>query len=175
MALSGPRGTAWGNRMNGIRQRIRQFDARLEQVERFAVVLLYAILIAALAVHVFARNILHTGSASMLEASPSLMLWLALAGATLGLKHRRHITIGLLRRLLPPVWGQAADRLTGLFAMLLSAVLFYAAILFVGNEIELFGVQGWPSVCFPIFFGIAFFRSALRMMGMQQHANGPPP
>lgn len=146
-------------------RKMATLDDRLEQAERVTAISLYVMLIAAIAINVFARNVLRISSVALLEAAPPLVLWLALAGATLGLKHRRHITIGLLMRVLPAPFRKAAARLTGLLAMLMSAALCYAAVLFVVNEIDLFGAWGWHSVCFPIFFLLVFFRAALSVAG----------
>lgn len=158
-----------------ISQLIVRLDDRLEQAERFLAIFLYVLLIAAIAVNVFARDVLHTGSVFLLQSAPFLVLWLALVGATLGFKRRRHITIGLLLHGLPPRWRRAADRLTGLLAMLLSGALCGAAVVFVKNEIDLFGAWGWRSVCFPIFFLIVFFRSALRLLGRGRISTGMSP
>jgi len=138
-------------------------DDRLEKTERALAIFLYVLLIAAITVNVFARNVLRTGSSFLLESAPAVVLWLALVGATLGLKHRRHITLGVLLRALPPSWRITVDRLASLLAMLLAGALCYAGVFFVCNEIDLFGAWGWRAVCLPLFFLIVFFRSALRL------------
>ncbi len=143
-------------------KRLLKLDRWLEKAERALAITLYGLLIAAVAVNVFARNLLHMGSPFLLQAAPTLVLWLALVGATLGLKHGRHITIGALMRFLSPQWRKAAVIMTSLAALLVAAALCYAAVLFLQNELILFGALGWRSVCLPLFFLMVFFRSALR-------------
>jgi TRAP-type C4-dicarboxylate transport system permease small subunit len=143
-------------------QRFGALDRRLEKVEKFLAIALYALLIAAVAVNVVARNLLHIGSPFLLEVAPALVLWLALVGATLGLKRGRHITIGALLRLLPPGGRAGAAAATSLAGMLVAAALGYASVLFLKNELILFGVLGLRSACLPLFFLMVFFRSALQ-------------
>ena len=146
------------------------FDERLERGERLVASSLYLLLIAAIAANILARNLFHLASPVFLESAPVFVLWLALVGATLGLRYQRHIKIGLLMHLLPAGWHRAISALTSMCAILITAVLFYSAIGFVHNEITLFGVWGWRSVCFPLFFLIVFFRSVLRFWRQWQPA-----
>lgn len=143
-------------------QRLLKLDHWLGKAEYVLAISLYGLLIAAVAVNVLARNLLHMGSPFLLQAAPTLVLWLALVGATVGLKRGRHITIGALMRFLSPQWRKAADLMTSLAAVLVAAALGYASILFLQNELVLFGALGWRSVCLPLFFLMVFFRSALR-------------
>jgi TRAP-type C4-dicarboxylate transport system permease small subunit len=143
-------------------QRLLKLDRQLEKVESLLAIALYALLIGAVAVNVLARNLLHIGSPFLLAVAPTLVLWLALVGATLGLKRGRHITIGALLRFLPPQWHKAAAIATSLAAALIAGALCYAAILFLRDELILFGALGWRSLCLPLFFMMVFFRSALR-------------
>ncbi|MBI5549943.1 MAG: TRAP transporter small permease subunit [Desulfobacterales bacterium] len=143
-------------------QRLLDLDQWLEKVETLLAIALYALLIAAVAVNVVARNLLHLGSPFLLEVAPALVLWLALVGATLGLKRGRHITIGALLRLLPPRGRNAAAAATSLAGLLVAAALCYASVLFLQNELILFGALGLRSACLPLFFLMVFLRSALR-------------
>lgn len=143
-------------------QRLTDLDGRLEKAERILAISLYTLLIAAVAINVIARNLLRMGSSFLLDATPTLVVWLALVGATLGIKHGRHIRIGVLLRLLPLSWRKPATALTSLLAMLVAAVLCYAAVLFLRNELILFGALGWRSICLPLFFLMVAFRCALR-------------
>jgi TRAP-type C4-dicarboxylate transport system permease small subunit len=102
----------------------------------------------------------------LLELAPTVVLWLALVGATLALKHHRHIKIELLLRLLPKQTRLTAMVLTNLFAMTVTALLAWVAVPFVLNEVALFGRWGWVAVCFPVFFGVAFLRFFLDLLGL---------
>ena len=141
-------------------------DNGLEKIERFMAAMLYLLLIGMISVTIIGRNLFHFSSHRLLELAPTVVLWLALVGATLALKHHRHIKIELLLRLLPKKTRQAAMVLTNLFAMIISALLAWAAVPFVLNEAALFGRWGWVAVCFPVFFGIAFLRFSLELFGL---------
>jgi TRAP-type C4-dicarboxylate transport system permease small subunit len=143
---------------------IEKIDRGLEKLERGLAVGLFALLISMICINVFARNVLHMASHRLLELSPSVVLWLALVGATLALKHDRHIKIELLLRFFSPHGQRLAMVVTSLFAMGVCAVLAYASVIFVYNEIMLFGPKGWAAVCFPLFFSTACFRFALRLL-----------
>ncbi len=145
-------------------------DNGLEKIERFLAVFLYLLLIGMISVTIIARNLFHFSSHRLLELAPTVVLWLALVGATLALKHHRHIKIELLLRLLPKKSRLAVMVATNLFAMIISALLAWAAVPFVLNEAALFGRWGWVAACFPVFFGTAFLRLFLELHGLMQKA-----
>jgi TRAP-type C4-dicarboxylate transport system permease small subunit len=153
----------------------KKIDNGLERIERAVAVSLFTLLIGMICGNIFARNVLHTSSYRLLELAPAVVLWLALVGATLALKHKRHIKIELLLRFLSPTLQALAVRLTSLFAMGVCAVLSYAGIAFVRNEIVLFGARGWPAGCLALFFAMACFRFALRVLqpGCRDHGERP--
>ncbi len=124
-------------------------------------VVLYILLVGLICTTIIGRNLLQVTSHRLMELAPAVVLWLALVGATLALKHQRHIRIELLLRFLPPGGRRMAIALTSLFGMGVCGVLAYAAVSFVYNETILFGAWGWLSLCFPLFFLLAFFRFGL--------------
>jgi TRAP-type C4-dicarboxylate transport system permease small subunit len=142
----------------------KKIDNGLEKIERALAVILFTLLIGMICGNIFARNVLHVSSYRLLELAPTVVLWLALVGATLALKHRRHIKIELLLRFLPRALQTLAVSLTSLFAMGVCAVLAYAGMAFVRNEIVLFGARGWPAACLALFFALACFRFTLRLL-----------
>lgn len=150
-------------------QILTSIDRWLEKVERLIIVALFTLLTAFIAIAIFARNVLHTAAHGLLELSPVAVLWLALAGAGLALKYRRHIKIDLLQRYLPPRWQRLTISITSLFGMLVMAVLAYASIDFIINEINLFGARGWLSLCFPVFCLTACFRFFLQLIARHGH------
>ena len=153
---------------------IERLDNALEKVERFVAASLFTALIALICFNIFARNILHLASHRLLEMAPTIVLWLALVGATLGLKQGRHIKIELLLRFFSDPARRQAIALTSLFGLVVCAVLAWAAVAFVRNEIALFGARGWPAGCFALFFALAAFRFALRLLGVWGKPEGPP-
>ncbi len=147
-----------------MRKWIEKIDAGLEKTERGIALGLFTLLIVLICINILTRNVFHWTSHVLLELSPTVVLWLALVGATLGLKYQRHIKIELLLRFLPPAAQRIATSLTRLFAMGLCALMAWASITFVYNEIILLGAKGWLAVCFPLFFSIAFFRFSLDLL-----------
>lgn len=145
-------------------ERIARIDDGLEKLERGVAVVLYLLLIGMICINILGRNIFHWTSHSLLELSPTVVLWLALVGATMGLKHRRHIKIELLLRVLPPLAQRMATVMTRLFAMGICALLSWASVTFVYNEVILMGASGWLAICFPLFFSLAFFRFSLDLL-----------
>lgn len=139
-------------------------DEGLEKIERGLAVGLYTLLIGLICINILTRNILHWTSHALLELSPTVVLWLSLVGATLALKYQRHIKIELLLRFLPPAGRRLATTLTRLFAMGVCALLAWASITFVYNEVILLGAKGWMAVCFPLFFFISLFRFGLDLL-----------
>lgn len=154
---------------------IAKIDDGLEKLERGLAIGLFSLLIGLICVNIFTRNILHWTSHRLIEFSPTVVLWLALVGATLALKHHRHIKIELLLRLFPRGGRRLAVGATSLFAMGICAVLAFAAVPFVRNEIVLFGPKGWPAICFPLFFATAFFRFSIRFLGLWDAAERDAP
>jgi TRAP-type C4-dicarboxylate transport system permease small subunit len=148
-------------------------DNGLEKIERLLAAMLYLLLIGIISVTVIARNLFHFSLHRLLELAPTVVLWLALVGATLALKHHRHIKIELLLRLLPKRTRLAAMVLTNLFAMTVTALLAWVAVPFVLNEAALFGRWGWVAVCFPVFFTIAFIRFFFDLLGIVQTGKDP--
>lgn len=142
---------------------MRWIDKWLERLERTLAASLYLLLISLIAINITARNLWHMASHRLLELAPAVVLWLALVGATLALKHQRHIKIELALRLLPEPGRKMARVATTLFAMGVCAVLTYAAVAFLVNEIVLFGRWGWLAICFPLFFAVAFLRFGLSL------------
>ncbi len=144
--------------------RIQQLDDGLEKAERGLAIVLFSLLIVLICSNIIARNLFQMASHRLIELAPTIVLWLALVGATLALKQGRHIKIELLLRFLPPHWRHLAAALTSLFAMAVTGILFYAALVFVWNEVILFGPWGWLSICFPLFFLVSFFRFGVRLL-----------
>lgn len=150
-------------------------DGWLENTERALAVGLYLLLLGMICLNVVARNIFHFSFHRLLELAPTVVLWLAMVGATLALKRGRHIKIELLLRLMPRTAKDLAEILVSLFSMTVCAVLAWAAVPFVLNEAVLFGNWGWLALCFPIFFGIACLRFGLVLIQSLYSGQGGKP
>ena len=155
---------------------LRKIDSGLAVVEKIIAVVLFFALVASIGVNIVARNMFHTSFQFLLEIGPALVLWLALIGSTLALRENRHINIELLLRFCPPRLTVLAGRLCALFGMGVMALLGYAALEFVTNEVAIFGARGWLAVVFPAFFAIAFFRFFTQVvMPVKRNAGAPAP
>ena len=158
-----------------MRKWILKIDDRLEKIERSVAVGLFSLLIGLICINILTRNIFHWTSHALLELAPTVVLWLALVGATLALKHQRHIKIELLLRFLPLPARRLATSLTRLFAMGICALLAWASVSFVYNEVVLLGAKGWMAICFPLFFSVAFFRFSLDLLRQWAPAESEEP
>ena len=137
---------------------LSRIDRILAALEKALVVVLFSALILSLAVNIVSRNLFDRSFAQILELAPAMVLWLAMLGSTLALRENRHIRLEILLRFCPPRVARITRIATGVFGMGVMAVLGWAAVGFVQNEVAIFGPGGWLSAIFPVFFAIALFR-----------------
>jgi TRAP-type C4-dicarboxylate transport system permease small subunit len=154
---------------------IQKIDNGLEKLERALAVGLFCFLMGLICVNIFTRNVLHWVSHQLIELTPTVVLWLALVGASMALKHHSHIKIELLLRFISLAGRRIAVGLTSLFSMGICGLLAIAAVPFVRNEIVIFGAQGWVAICFPLFFATAFFRFCLHFLSVWGAVKGERP
>lgn len=143
---------------------IKKFDEYLEIVEKCLVVLIFSALIVLIVYNILSRNLFKSSFQTVLELSPALVLWLALLGSTLALKKQRHIKMEIFLRFCSEKMIAIAVFTSSIFGVAVMGVLFLASFEFVKNEIDIFGLWGWVSIIFPIFFAICCFRYFIRMM-----------
>jgi TRAP-type C4-dicarboxylate transport system permease small subunit len=143
---------------------IQKVDDGLAAVEKSLAVVLYIALILLICFNILSRNLFNYSSQKILEILPLLVLWLALIGATLALRRQRHIKIDLLLRFCNQRTRFWANLATCLFGMAVMGILFWAALDFLRNEIDIFGHWGWFSIIFPLFFAISFFRYGAKII-----------
>ena len=149
-----------------------KLDDRLELAEKALLVILFSTLILLICFNIITRNLFNFSFQAILEAAPGTVLWLALLGSSLALKKNRHIRLELVPRYLGPGARRLARILCGLIGLSIMGVLFVASIVFVKNEIQIFGPVGWVSVGFPLFFALAAFRYALQAVNAFRFADG---
>ena len=137
---------------------IQKLDHRLALLEKILAVLLFSTLAASIVFNIISRNLFDISLDNILEFSPALVLWLALIGSSLAIREQRHIKLEIFLKMAPVRLRWAAGIITSVFTMAVMAILLFAAIEFVKNEVAIFGAKGWPAVIFPVFFGAAFFR-----------------
>ena len=142
---------------------IQKVDDGLAIVEKYLVVVLYAMLILMIGFNILARNLFNYAPQKALEMLPVLVLWLALIGSTLAIKQQRHIKIELLLRFCSRRIRCMAHIATCIFGMAVMGILLWVSLNFIKNEVDIFGPWGWASIIFPIFFLISFFRYGARI------------
>jgi len=137
---------------------IHRVDNILAQVEKSAVVICFTLLVAFVLFSILSRNIFHLPSHRLFESAPNLVLWMALLGASLALRQRRHIRLELVLRFCSARFKRRATRGVNLFGALVMGILLLTSVEFVHNETAMFGSWGRLAVIFPIFFGSTGFR-----------------
>ena len=137
---------------------IHRLDAILARIEESAVVICFTLLVSFVLFNILSRNIFHLPSHRLFESAPSLVLWMALLGASLALRQQRHIRLELVLRFCSPRFKRRAARGVNLFGALVMGILLFSSFEFVANEIAMFGSWGRLAVIFPIFFGSTGFR-----------------
>ena len=152
-----------------MKQLIR-IDNLLATGERLLVVCLYTTLIGLIIFNITSRNLFHLSFHRILEIAPALVLWLALIGATLGLKNHRHIRLELFLRFCSDKTKQLAARIACGFGIIIMSTLFFAALQFTVSEIRIFGPWGATAAIFPLFFALAAFRYFVQIIITPSHS-----
>ena len=137
---------------------IQRLDDTLARIEKCVIGVCFTLLVAAVLFGILSRNLFHLPSHRIFESAPSLVLWMALLGASLALKQRRHIRLELVLRYSNETIRRWAARVVNLFGAAVMAGLLITSVEFVRNEIAMFGGWGWLAMIFPIFFGSTAFR-----------------
>lgn len=149
---------------------IQTIDIVLSRLEKSAVVIIFSGLIGVIVVNILARNLFRTSFDALFELAPTMVLWLALIGASLALQSERHIKLELVLRFCPKWVRQWAFAATSLFGLTVMAVLWAASFSFFKEELAIFGARGWLSVISPIFFGLMTFRYLVRFLSVFSEA-----
>ena len=137
---------------------LNRLDGLLAFIEKTVVVVLFASLVLLISFNILVRNIFGISIQTILEFSPVLVLWISLTGATLALKTGRHIKLEILLRYIDDTPRLVCRIISGIFGMIVMAILFIASISFVKNEWDIFGIRAATSIVFPLFFAISCFR-----------------
>lgn len=137
---------------------IKRLDDALARIEKWMIMLCFSLLVFFIVFNILSRNMFHLPSHRIFEAGPHLVLWIALLGASLALKQQRHIRLEVVLRYCSDRLRQLAAVAVGLFGALVMGVLLFTSMVFVRNEIAMFGSWGRLSFIFPIFFSMALFR-----------------
>ena len=137
---------------------IKRLDETLARIEKGAIVVCFTLLVSFVLIGILSRNLFHLPSSKLFESAPSLVLWMALLGASLALKQRRHIRLELVLRYCSQTVRTWSSRVVNLFGAAVMVGLLITSVEFVRNEMAMFGGWGWLAIIFPIFFGSTAFR-----------------
>jgi TRAP-type C4-dicarboxylate transport system permease small subunit len=145
-------------------QYLLKIDAALAKMEKWGVVLLFSAVALMMLFNILCRNILQVSFQNILEVAPQALFWSVLLGASLALRHQRHIRLDVAVRFFSPALQSAAGRITGIFGAGVMGTLFLASLSFVKNEIDMFGYGGWAVAILPVFFILAALRFFIQAM-----------
>ena len=137
---------------------IRRLDDILALIEKGAVIVCFTLLVFCVLFGILSRNFFHLPSHRLFESTPTLVLWIALLGASLALRQQRHIRLDVVLRFCSQRVKRWANCGVNLFGALVMGVLLFTSVEFVHNEIAMFGNWGRVAVIFPFFFASTGFR-----------------
>ena len=148
-------------------ERIDEIVGRLEQI-LLGILLGTMILVAV--IQIALRNVLSTGLTWGDQLVRNLVLWTGFIGAAVATKEGKHISIDVVSRWISPKRKIGIEIITNGFSLLICALLTFAALKFVSNEIQMksilfLGVPSWASeIILPITLGVMTFRFCLRFL-----------
>jgi TRAP-type C4-dicarboxylate transport system permease small subunit len=147
--------------------RIDEIVGRLEQI-LLGILLGTMILVAV--IQIALRNVLSTGLAWGDQLVRNLVLWTGFIGAAVATREGKHISIDVVSRWISPKRKIDMEIITNGFSLLICALLTFAALKFVSNEIQMksilfLGVPSWASeIILPVTLGVMTFRFCLRFL-----------
>ena len=147
--------------------RIDEIVGRLEQI-LLGILLGTMILVAV--IQIALRNVLSTGLAWGDQLVRTLVLWTGFIGAAVATREGKHISIDVVSRWISPKRKIDMEIITNGFSLLICALLTFAALKFVSNEIQMksilfLGIPSWASeIILPVTLGVMTFRFCLRFL-----------
>jgi C4-dicarboxylate transporter, DctQ subunit len=144
---------------------VRRVDGFIGQAEGWAVTLILVLMIALAFLQVILRNVFSMGFSWMEELLRVSVLWIGFLGASLAVKQGRHINIDVFSRVLPERFKPVLHLLIDLVMVAVCAILFAAAVDYVGVErsygdmSDSLRVPVWTlQLIFPLLFAVGSFR-----------------
>ena len=145
---------------------IRKFDAVIAWCENVSLVSLLSFMCVVAFLQVVLRNLFNWGFPWADEILRHQVVWLALLGASLGIREERSIRIDILNRFLPPRINKYNETVLNLVGAVVCIFLIHASIEFLKMEKEyneLFSsirIPVWKILLiYPISFGVIAFPS----------------
>ena len=148
-------------------ERIDEIVGRLEQI---LLGILLGTMIFVAFIQIVLRNVLSTGLAWGDALVRNLVLWTGFIGAAVATREGKHISIDVVSRWISPKRRIGIEIITNGFSLSVCALLTFAALKFVRNEIQMksvlfLDVPSWASeIILPFTFGVMTFRFCLRFL-----------
>ena len=143
-------------------------DEAIAKVEQTLIITFLSFMISLAFLQIVLRNVFSTGLDWGDSFLRNLVLWIGFIGATLATKEGKHINIDIVSRWLPSLGRNIVMLITHLFSFSVCCLLTYAALKFIGNEVQmgnrtLLNIPAWiPEMILPMTFALMTFRFGLR-------------
>ena len=150
--------------------RWERIDEIVGSVEQVLLGVLVGTMILVAFIQIALRNVLSTGLAFGDELVRNLVLWTGFIGAAVATREGKHISIDVVSRWISPKRRTGIEIVTNAFSLLVCALLTFAALKFVRNEIQMKSVLflNVPSfaaqIILPVTFFVMTFRFCLRFL-----------
>lgn len=148
---------------------VHPITAVLWKIEEWLLVGFLGIMVSLVLIQIVLRNFFATGIMGGSEIVRHLVLWVAFLGAGVAAREGKHIRIDVAGRLLSPRFKCGTDVLTGIFSVVVCAILVYASLNFLlvdfesGMKIPFFNMPVWVlELIIPLGYLVITLRFALR-------------
>jgi TRAP-type C4-dicarboxylate transport system permease small subunit len=160
-------------------------DEIIDRVEQSVLVILLSLMILIAFSQIVLRNVFDTGLTWGDPLVRNLVLWVGFIGAALATREGKQINIDVLSRWMPPRGKGFIEGITDLFSSFICALLTFAALKFIKNEVQMgnvtfLGVPFWMAeIILPITFALMTLRfgfcSLKNFSGTMRKSTTPTP
>jgi len=160
-------------------------DEIIDRVEQSVLVILLSLMILIAFFQIVLRNLFDTGLTWGDPLVRNLVLWVGFIGAALATREGKQINIDVVSRWVPPRGKGFIEGITDLFSCFICALLTFAALKFIKNEVQMGnvtfpGVPSWiAEIILPFIFGLMTlrfgFRSLKNFSGTMKKKTTPTP
>lgn len=139
-------------------------DDYLSKIESWAIIVLFSSLIVTAFIQVILRNFFSSGFIWADVLLRNSVLWIALLGASIATKERKHIAIDVVSRYFSIRKKYIIEIVISIISIYVSHLLAIASLTFISDErgsggVLVFGIHTW---CFLVIIPIAFYSIAFR-------------
>jgi TRAP-type C4-dicarboxylate transport system permease small subunit len=145
-------------------------DEIIDRLEQSVLVILLSLMILIAFFQIVLRNLFDTGLTWGDPLVRNLVLWVGFIGAALATREGKQINIDVVSRWMPPRGKGFIEAVTDLFSSLICALLTFAALKFIRNEVQMGnvvfpGVPSWiTEIILPITLGFMTLRFGFRSL-----------